>query len=204
MTRSPGRPPQDASFDARQSLLDAAREDFVARGFHGASVRRIAQRAKVNPALIGYHFGDKAGLFKTLVGETMDPLYDQVSQVDLEAVDDPLGVFLDAATRFLFANPWFPQLVLRDVLAPDSEFAEFFTDRLAQRNRALLEQIVAKGQRLGTIRDDLAPPAAALTVLSQIMFPFLAWPVASRVFELERTEELRMQWIDRCKRLLAP
>lgn len=204
MPRSPGRPPQDASFDARQALVEAGREEFVARGFHGASIRQIAQRAKVNPALVAYHFGDKAGLFKTVISDAMDPLYEQMTDLDLPADDNALGRFLEVVTGFLFANPWLPQLMLRDVLAPGGEFAEYFSERLARRNRALIERIVVAGQRGGTIRTDLAPPAAALTIISQLMFPFLAWPIASRVFELERTEELRHQWIERCKQLLAP
>lgn len=204
MVRNPGRPPQHAEFDARQALLDAAREVFVARGYHGASIRQIAQRARVNPALVAYHFGDKAGLFRTLLAETMDPLYERLSDAPRTRREQALRAFLEAATRFLFANPWLPQLMLRDVLAPGAEFADFFAERLALRNRRLLEQIVVRGQQAGEIRTDLDPPAVALTILSQLMFPFLAWPIASRVFQLERSEEFRQQWIERCMLLIAP
>jgi AcrR family transcriptional regulator len=63
--RGPGRP---ASGDAsrREKILDAAEEEFAERGFRPTSLRRIAERANVNPALIGYYFGSKEALFETV------------------------------------------------------------------------------------------------------------------------------------------
>jgi TetR/AcrR family transcriptional regulator len=47
----------------RAALLDAALEEFAAKGFAGARVRDIAQRAGVSKDLIAYHFGGKDGLY---------------------------------------------------------------------------------------------------------------------------------------------
>jgi TetR/AcrR family transcriptional regulator len=47
----------------RAALLDAALEEFAAKGFAGARVRDIAQRADVSKDLIAYHFGGKHGLY---------------------------------------------------------------------------------------------------------------------------------------------
>jgi len=48
----------------RAALLDAARRQFAARGFDGASVRDIAGAAGVDPALIFRYFGSKQALFE--------------------------------------------------------------------------------------------------------------------------------------------
>jgi TetR/AcrR family transcriptional regulator len=47
----------------RAALLDAALEEFAARGFAGARVRDIARRAGVSKDLVAYHFGGKDGLY---------------------------------------------------------------------------------------------------------------------------------------------
>jgi TetR/AcrR family transcriptional regulator len=47
----------------RAALLDAALEEFAAKGFAGARVRDIAQRAGVSKDLVAYHFGGKDGLY---------------------------------------------------------------------------------------------------------------------------------------------
>src|ERR1700689_2069796 len=47
----------------RQRLLDAATEEFAARGIAGARVDRIADAARSNKAQIYHYFGSKDGLF---------------------------------------------------------------------------------------------------------------------------------------------
>ena len=48
--------------DARQAVLDAARELFAELGFERTTMRAVATRAGVDPALIYHYFGDKDGL----------------------------------------------------------------------------------------------------------------------------------------------
>ena len=60
-TRTPGRPAA-GTHDHRETLIDAAREQFAAHGFAATSLRQIALAAKVTPALSHYYFKDKAGL----------------------------------------------------------------------------------------------------------------------------------------------
>ncbi len=59
--RRPGNP------DTRQAVLDAARATFAESGFDGASIRRIAGRAGVDPALVHHYFGTKDDLFMATV-----------------------------------------------------------------------------------------------------------------------------------------
>ena len=48
--------------DARRAVLHAARELFAERGFERTTMRAVAARAGVDPALIYHYFGDKDGL----------------------------------------------------------------------------------------------------------------------------------------------
>ncbi|MEP6919267.1 MAG: helix-turn-helix domain-containing protein, partial [Acidobacteriota bacterium] len=56
----------------RQRLLKAAAAEFAARGFAGASVDRIARTARVNKAMIYYHFTSKAGLYREILRDMFD------------------------------------------------------------------------------------------------------------------------------------
>jgi TetR/AcrR family transcriptional regulator len=69
--RSPRRSPtpDERQRDAertRQRILDAAVEEFSAKGYAGARVAEIARRAGVNAQLIAYYFDGKQGLYDTL------------------------------------------------------------------------------------------------------------------------------------------
>jgi AcrR family transcriptional regulator len=59
--RRPGRRP--GAGDTRGRILDAARAAFGERGFDGATIRDIAARAGVDPALVHHYFGTKQRLF---------------------------------------------------------------------------------------------------------------------------------------------
>lgn len=52
---------------SRQKVIDAAVLLFFQHGFHGTSVRDIAEEASVNVSLISYYFKGKQGLFEHAV-----------------------------------------------------------------------------------------------------------------------------------------
>lgn len=64
MTARPvrGRRPGDPEI-TRRAILDAARTTFARAGYEQATIRAIAARAKVDPALVHHHFGTKQELF---------------------------------------------------------------------------------------------------------------------------------------------
>ena len=53
----------------RRSILDAARELFVAEGFHNVSIRKIAERIEYSPAAIYGYFPSKDDIFFALAEE---------------------------------------------------------------------------------------------------------------------------------------
>lgn len=69
--RGPGRRP--GSPDTRAVILTAARELFAHRGFSGTTVRAIAGRADVDPALVHHYFGTKNDLFVAALELPVDP-----------------------------------------------------------------------------------------------------------------------------------
>lgn len=62
-----------AGEDTRAALLDAARVEFTERGFDGATVRTIAQRAGVDAAMVNHWFGGKDGLFVAAMEIPVNP-----------------------------------------------------------------------------------------------------------------------------------
>lgn len=49
--------------DTREAILEAARAEFLERGYAAGSIRAVARRAGVDPALVRYWFDDKPSLF---------------------------------------------------------------------------------------------------------------------------------------------
>lgn len=57
---------------ARARVRDAALELFAERGEDAVTMRQIAERADVSPALVVHHFGSKAGLREAVVEHVRD------------------------------------------------------------------------------------------------------------------------------------
>jgi len=52
--------------ETRDKILDAARELFLAEGYDGVSMRRVAEKIEYSPTAIYVHFADKQELFHEL------------------------------------------------------------------------------------------------------------------------------------------
>jgi AcrR family transcriptional regulator len=66
--RRPGRPANgsDTHQSKREMILDVAEEGFAESGYASTSLRDIARRASVTPALIKYYFDSKERLFEII------------------------------------------------------------------------------------------------------------------------------------------
>jgi len=65
--RRPGTP------ETREDILVAARRAFADRGYEATSLRSIANRVHVDPALLMHYFGSKEGLFLAALEVTFEP-----------------------------------------------------------------------------------------------------------------------------------
>ncbi|WP_406502749.1 TetR family transcriptional regulator [Streptomyces sp. NBC_01602] len=84
-SRGSGRRPGQSS--TRTRILTAALELFAAKGYSGTTMRGIAQRAQVDPALIHHFFNNKDGLFQDAVSSRIDmsTLFDSLMDEEAEA-----------------------------------------------------------------------------------------------------------------------
>jgi TetR/AcrR family transcriptional regulator len=98
-------------------ILDAAAVEFAERGYAGARVDRIARRARVNKAMLYYHFASKQNLYRALLRSTFGQVADELARIGQS--DLPPAGRLDAAVTtlaaFIEAHAFFPSIMLREV-----------------------------------------------------------------------------------------
>lgn len=179
----PGRPRGVAPEAVREALLHAAREFFSRRDFRAVSLREIAARAGVNPAMVHYYFGDKEGLYVAMVEGSIATVLDQLPSLP----EDPQGPadlrgFLRAYVRLLASDPWLPNLVVREVLFGEAGFRRRFVERFPLRIAEGLGRLIAAEQAAGRLRRDLDPRLATLSLISMAVFPFVAGPVVEQLW----------------------
>ena len=208
-TRAPGRPRQeDADATAvRERLLDAATELAVERGFDASGLREIAARADVSPAMIAYYFGDRRGLNQAMFQRAVERMRAQVEAL-LDADAPPAGDRLDELMRLhvsaLAADPWLPQLIVREVLASqDAGLRERFAERVGEGPLTLMVDWIAEEQARGVLRADLDPRLLVVNIVSLSVFPFLMLPVLGERLGVELDATFAGQLIEHNQKLLA-
>src|SRR3954467_10388558 len=94
----------------RSRILTAACDEFAARGFAATTVDRIARRARVNKAMIYYHFPNKRALYTTIVREHFTPRVESLAAItarpappghQLDRLIHTLVEAIDASKAFL-------------------------------------------------------------------------------------------------------
>ena len=60
--------------ETRSRVLKAAAHLFAERGFNHVSIRDICEEAGSNVASVNYHFGDKLGLYRELIGTVAEEM----------------------------------------------------------------------------------------------------------------------------------
>jgi len=85
----------------RQKLLDAATEEFSARGFAGARIGEISRRSGCNRERIYWYFGDKVKLFEAVLTRHLVTALEglPVEGTGPEALSDFAGRYFDISAR---------------------------------------------------------------------------------------------------------
>src|SRR5262245_35096260 len=95
-------------------ILAAAAREFAARGYAGARVDRIARRARVNKAMLYYHFGSKQQLYRALLRATCAEAAGVLAAIAASpaAPGDKLDGAVAALATFVVTHSFFPAIML--------------------------------------------------------------------------------------------
>jgi AcrR family transcriptional regulator len=180
-------PHPDSAQDTRHRLLEAAILVFAHRGFDGAGIREIAQKAQANSALVQYYFGGKEGLYQA----ALEFLFDQGPDAVGSLPPPPVPGSPEAFPRAVESLRSYVRAFLEDLFAchndamssPEMHAAThlFWTREMLDPTSGRADMILAHIQphvdymaaTLGVLRPDLDEEARFLmgcSIHAQIMF----------------------------------
>jgi AcrR family transcriptional regulator len=151
----------------RAQLLDAAREIFVAQGYHAAAMDDIAERAGVSKPVLYQHFPGKRELYLALVQEHATELFEAV-RTALDSTPDNkqrVAATLGAYFAFVDSDSAAFRLVFESDLTSDPEvrqLVESVTEGCAQ----LFTQVIQEDT--GLERHEAELLAVALAGMAQV------------------------------------
>jgi AcrR family transcriptional regulator len=102
----------------RDQILAAARQLFVTDGYHGLSMRRLAEKIEYSPTAIYLHFRDKDDLVLSLCEETFGRLVRELESVPPQR--DPIAQLKLGLRRYIDFGLKNPQHYLVTFVLPDA------------------------------------------------------------------------------------
>lgn len=172
---------QSIDGDTDLALLDSATEVFSAHGFAGARVDSIARLAKVNKAMIYYHFKSKRGLYQAVLLRLFQGVLGEIERVVRDEADPRrrLILFYSGVARIFSERPALPRIMLREVLSGGAAF-DAETAKILSGILAFVARAIEEGVRKGLIRP-AHPLIVHFSALAPLLLFFASQPFRAKV-----------------------
>ena len=176
--RAPGQRDAEAT---RKALLAAATSLFAERGYDGTTVDAIAIQARVNKAMISYHFEGKQGLYTAILKRDFGWALTRLTELLGEplAADAKLARFVAIFGELHQRRPGLSAMMLREAMSGGSGLDPALLPDMRRIFEAV-QSIVAQGVAEGTFRD-VDPLFMHHTVIGCLAFFFAAKPLRDRM-----------------------
>jgi TetR/AcrR family transcriptional regulator len=164
-----------------ERILAAAALEFSERGYAGARVDRIARRARVNKAMLYYHFDSKQGIYRTLLRRTFSALAAQLETIaaETEPPEEKLERAVSTMAAFVETHAYFPSIMLREVAEGGHHLDAEALAALAAVPRAFAA-ILVPGMKARAFRR-MHPLGAYFTAIAPILMFVASSPVRKQL-----------------------
>jgi len=170
----------------RNAIMEAAGRIFAEEGFSKATVRDICQNAGVNIAAINYHFGDKKGLYLSVLKHYQEIAF-QAYPPDMgikenQKPEEKLRAFVRSFLLRIMdeGRPvWFGKLMAREFTQPTQAFDNMVEEYVRPSFRLLtgiVAEILGKGVKERKVR------LCSMSIVGQCLYFRHSLPVITRLF----------------------
>ena len=179
----PRRRQEDRRKRSRGQILSAALKLFSRRGYHGTSIRDIAQAARASTGNVYHHFPDKENIFNALIEQYLVAISSPEHPFNRALVagvfPDNLEAMAQAARASIEEYRDYAVLVYVDVVEFEGAHLNRMYGEMADRFQAFLTQHGPK-LRLDRLREGVSP-LTAIMVVTRFFIQYFAVEVAFRV-----------------------
>jgi AcrR family transcriptional regulator len=169
----------------RSNIVAVAMAEFAQNGLSGARIDEIAAKTLTSKRMIYYYFGDKEGLYRTVLEEAYRKVRSGEQELDLEhlAPDAALARLVEFTFDHHSSNPDFIRIVMIENIHHGAYLEQ--SDLIATMNEGAirkLEQICARGRAAGLFRPEIEPLELHWMISALSFFNVSNRPTFSRIF----------------------
>lgn len=186
----------DQKLSTQQKILNAAREEFIERGYEGARIQRIADNSGANKAMIYYYFTSKKELYRQVITNVFGGALGQIRGIfEVEmSVEEKVKALVDFYVSFYRSNTGFVRLMLREIASNSPVLTgvlEELKDTIKGYDYPGAVETRLLGINSGSKVRDVDPRHTMMSLVSMCVGFFIFRPVASAILSLSPEEAER-------------
>ncbi|WP_396171558.1 TetR/AcrR family transcriptional regulator [Flavobacterium sp.] len=171
-----------------EKIFNAARIIFQKKGFAGARMQEIADKAGINKAMLHYCFKNKELLFQAVFMNAFSQLAPQINAIfqSNDSIFDKIRKFTHSYISFVMLNPYLPQFVIQE-MNNNPEFVMTFLKNESRPNPTLMIAQIEKEIADGIIKP-INPKHLLMNMISMTVFPFAAQMMLKGILQISDVE----------------
>ena len=172
--------------NTENEILIAAKEIFQQKGMAGARMQEIADKAKINKALLHYYYRSKQLLFEAVFKSAFSLLAPQLNKVlnDDSDLFEKIRKFTENYVSFVIKHPYLPNFVIQEL----NKNPEFVQKLRSEKNFPSIEKF--KLQVSDAINQGIIKPIEAeqlfINIISLNIFPFIGEPLLMALVNMDK------------------
>jgi AcrR family transcriptional regulator len=174
--------------DTEQKILNAAIDVFQSKGMDGARMQEIADKAKINKAMLHYYYRSKQKLFEAVFKSAINLMLPKIVKIidTDEHLFDKIRSFTTNYISFITKHAFIPAFIINELNRNPEIIKEVFSNKFDSNvEEKLVNQIndlVEKGEIV-----PIKPEQLLLDVVSLSIFPIIAKPLLGSVLQKDVT-----------------
>ncbi|CAA0103574.1 putative HTH-type transcriptional regulator YttP [BD1-7 clade bacterium] len=151
-------------------LIEAATDLFLEKGYHGVSIRSLAEQANTTSAMVAYYFENKHGLFDAMVRYQFGKFLDIA--VESMNPETPLSFkpFVSGTLKLFNENPRLAEFFIKTTPA-DSGPGSDYMKKLFQTGQQMVAEHGEMLKQKGLIKQDIDVEVVRILCMSITLIP---------------------------------
>ena len=140
------------AISTEDKIKKAALKEFAQNGFEGARVDRIAQKAKINKAMIYYHYKSKENLYETVLTDVCKTIFLRLTNTlsDEKSPDEQFDLIINEYIEFIrTVDADFMKMMLRELSSGGKYFKKLVLPGVIVPVMKIVQEIISSGIKQG-------------------------------------------------------
>ena len=163
--------------NTEKQILNAAKNVFQTKGMDGARMQEIADKARINKAMLHYYFRSKQLLFEAGFKNAFSLLAPQLNAIlnDESSIEDKIKNFTSNYISFIIKHPYLPSFIIQE-LNRNQDFILKLKDNKGFPNLDKFKKQVDEEVKKNIIKP-ISAEQLFINILALNIFPFVAKPL---------------------------